>query len=142
MVDEPYHLTLFTFTHSSVRILYIALSIMIVEAMVTLVILLVKLATHLVSRLNGRHIDVMVSKDEEQEEDIHPMHLVPNWMTFGGLAFSVVLCAVIVSPMFSIPFWASLVALLFACFISILGVSQVNSPTNLNVKCGVTRLGH
>ncbi|KAJ1988042.1 OPT super [Dimargaris cristalligena] len=71
--------------------------------------------------------------------DVHPRHLVPNWVVYGGLFLSSVLCVVAMTILFRIPIYATILAVFIACLLSILGVRALGE-TDLNPVSGIGKV--
>ncbi|ORX94785.1 OPT superfamily oligopeptide transporter [Basidiobolus meristosporus CBS 931.73] len=111
-------------------ILWISLAVMISESLVSLGVIVVKEVQQHCSR---------PSRSYEREEPCPPDQLVPSWVMYGGLCFSSVLCVVIVTILFDIPVYATLLSVMLACLLSVLAVRALGE-TDLNPVSGIGKV--
>ncbi|KAJ1984279.1 OPT super [Dimargaris verticillata] len=71
--------------------------------------------------------------------DVHPRYLVPNWVVYGGLLVSSILCVVAMTILFGIPVYATILGVVLACLLSILGVRALGE-TDLNPVSGIGKV--
>ncbi|KAJ1654374.1 OPT super [Dispira simplex] len=136
-------------------ILWISLAVMIAESLVSLGIMTSKEVRQLWTRYQARR-----SKGTQAEEvlnssmvryptfaeamdlenmDVHPRYLVPNWVVYAGLLLSSVLCVAAMTILFRIPIYATILAVVLACLLSILGVRALGE-TDLNPVSGIGKV--
>lgn len=145
-------------------ILWISLGVMISESIVSLLIVLVKQITVIISsRITYKNLeqhedlldhqndddddswaesDNLVDMDDDQEEDVPPDKQVPLYVTISGLFLSISLCVVMVGIVFGsdvMPVWMTIVSITLAMFLSILGVRALGE-TDLNPVSGISKL--
>lgn len=146
-------------------ILWISLGVMISESIVSLLIVLVKqlsvmVRSHRTSRHAEQHQDLLHEHDDsdeddgwmqsddlggihvDQDDDLPAEKQVPIHVTVGGLCCSVALCIVMVKIVFGsdmMPEWMTVVSIVLAMFLSILGVRALGE-TDLNPVSGISKL--
>ncbi|KAL0137027.1 OPT oligopeptide transporter protein-domain-containing protein [Mucor lusitanicus] len=143
-------------------ILWISLGVMISESIVSLLIVLVKqLSVMLCSREAPRHAeqhqDLLHDQDDVDEDDnwaesddwssiqnddLPAEKQVPLHVTIVGLCCSIALCVVMVKIVFGsdiMPEWMTIVSIILAMFLSILGVRALGE-TDLNPVSGISKL--
>ncbi|KAJ1933918.1 OPT super, partial [Linderina macrospora] len=79
------------------------------------------------------------SGDDEESEDVDPRYLVPGWVIWGGLLASTLLCMGIVKAIFNIPMYDTLIAVLLALPLAVLGVRALGE-TDLNPVSGIGKV--
>lgn len=79
--------------------------------------------------------------DDLPEPDAPPDHLISNRIVYTGLLVSIVVCAASVHIVFAnlIPLYATLLAILFALLLSVMGVRALGE-TDLNPVSGISKL--
>eukprot|EP01116_Phalansterium_solitarium_P003425 TRINITY_DN1424_c0_g1_i1.p1 TRINITY_DN1424_c0_g1~~TRINITY_DN1424_c0_g1_i1.p1 ORF type:complete len:663 (-),score=185.50 TRINITY_DN1424_c0_g1_i1:463-2451(-) len=115
-------------------ILWISLSIMFAESMTSLAILVFKLAAHRF-RL-GFASATWADADEDPAPADQQVPLL--WWT-SGLVVSSVACVAVVSPLFGMPFYEPLIAVVVALLVSVLAVRALGE-TDLNPVSGVGKI--
>ncbi|KAK4521375.1 uncharacterized protein ATC70_011990 [Mucor velutinosus] len=146
-------------------ILWISLGVMISESIVSLLIVLVKqlsvtICSSEVPRYAEQHQNLLHDQDEPDEDaswaendDLDSIHInrdddlpakkqVPIHVTIVGLFCSVALCVVMVKIVFGsdiMPEWMTIVSIILAMFLSILGVRALGE-TDLNPVSGISKL--
>ncbi|KAL9559690.1 hypothetical protein MBANPS3_000313 [Mucor bainieri] len=148
-------------------ILWISLGVMISESIVSLLIVLVKQLSVMVcsgeaSRHAEQHQDLLHNQDgldeddswsesddlvgnsheHQQDDDLPAEKQVPIHVTIVGLFCSIALCVVMVKIVFGsdiMPEWMTMVSILLAMFLSILGVRALGE-TDLNPVSGISKL--
>lgn len=149
-------------------ILWISLGVMISESIVSLLIVLAKqlsamLSSHKASRHAEQHQDLLQDHDglededdgwtpsddlgggihrDQEDDDLPAEKQVPIHVTIGGLFCSVALCVVMVKVVFGsdiMPVWMTIMSILLAMFLSILGVRALGE-TDLNPVSGISKL--
>ncbi|KAJ2379127.1 OPT super [Coemansia sp. RSA 2607] len=80
-----------------------------------------------------------VLSSSHQEMDVDPRFLVPGWVTWTGLAASTLLCMGIVYALFDIPMYDTLIAVLLALPLAVLGVRALGE-TDLNPVSGIGKV--
>ena len=102
------------------------------------------------SRLNSDHAgersdalenNPKLTAEDVPEPDAPPEHLISNRVATGGFVISVVLCIVGVHVAFPgmIPFWATILSILFSLILSLMGVRALGE-TDLNPVSGISKL--
>ncbi|KAG2191939.1 hypothetical protein INT46_000659, partial [Mucor plumbeus] len=144
--------------------LWISLSVMISESTISLLIVLVKQLTAMISsciahKLLEQHEGLLnhqddddndswtesenpVKVDNDQAEDVPLDKQVPLYVTISGLFLSILLCLVMVKIVFGsdiMPVWMTIVSIVLAMFLSILGVRALGE-TDLNPVSGISKL--
>jgi len=109
-------------------LLWIALSIMLVEAVVGLLIMVVKVGISLIQK-----------KNEKVHDPALPSQSVPHWVWIVGLIVSCALCVGIVTPLFDIPFYDPLIAVVMSLLVCILAVRALGE-TDYNPVSGVGKI--
>ncbi|KAJ1915407.1 OPT super [Mycoemilia scoparia] len=71
--------------------------------------------------------------------DVDSKYLVPAWLTWTGLAASSLFCAGIMYYLFHVPFQASILSVIIACLMAILGVRALGE-TDLNPVSGIAKV--
>ncbi|ORX71701.1 OPT superfamily oligopeptide transporter [Basidiobolus meristosporus CBS 931.73] len=117
-------------------ILWVSLAVMISESIVGLFMVVVK---ELNQRWKSHNNHNENEEDSDDEEPCPPEQLVPSWVTYGGLAFSSILCVVAVTVLFGIPIYATLLSVFLACLLSILAVRALGE-TDLNPVSGIGKI--
>ncbi|ORX65863.1 OPT superfamily oligopeptide transporter [Linderina pennispora] len=102
-------------------ILWVSLAVMIAESVVSL---------SLITPQPG---------DDADDEDVDPRYLVPGWVIWGGLLASTLLCMGIVKAIFNIPMYDTLIAVLLALPLAVLGVRALGE-TDLNPVSGIGKV--
>ncbi|RKP37988.1 OPT oligopeptide transporter protein-domain-containing protein [Dimargaris cristalligena] len=123
-------------------ILWISLAVMIAESLVSLGVMTFKEGRQLWVKYQGRRAPRNPTFSEIMDLDnldVHPRHLVPNWVVYGGLFLSSVLCVVAMTILFRIPIYATILAVFIACLLSILGVRALGE-TDLNPVSGIGKV--
>ncbi|KAJ1724952.1 OPT super [Coemansia erecta] len=77
--------------------------------------------------------------EDHQDMDVDPRFLVPGWVTWTGLAASTLLCMGIVYAIFDIPMYDTLIAVLLALPLAVLGVRALGE-TDLNPVSGIGKV--
>ncbi|KAJ1675745.1 OPT super [Spiromyces aspiralis] len=77
--------------------------------------------------------------DAAVAEDVHPQHLVPAEVVWVGLVLSSLLCAGVMYYLFRVPFAASVLSVLVACLMAVLGVRALGE-TDLNPVSGIAKV--
>ncbi|KAJ1954311.1 OPT super, partial [Linderina pennispora] len=77
--------------------------------------------------------------DDGDDEDVDPRYLVPGWVIWGGLLASTLLCMGIVKAIFNIPMYDTLIAVLLALPLAVLGVRALGE-TDLNPVSGIGKV--
>jgi len=109
-------------------ILWISLAIMLTEAVVGLGIMVVKMI-----------IAYKRSKGEKVHDPAPASQSVPHWLWITGLIVSSGLCVGIVTPLFNIPWYDPLIALLMSLLVSVLAVRALGE-TDFNPVSGVGKI--
>ncbi|KAK9762552.1 OPT superfamily [Basidiobolus ranarum] len=117
-------------------ILWISLAVMISESIVGLGVIVVKEFKQRWRNSNKNSDELMEAEDEDL---CPPEQLVPSWVTYGGLAFSSLLCVVAVTALFDIPIYATLLSIVLACLLSVLAVRALGE-TDLNPVSGIGKI--
>lgn len=125
-------------------ILWLSLSVMISDSLVSLIVVLYKSVGSAVNHINERRRDLESQKLDQGElphVDVDPSHLVSNKVTFGGIVLLSLLCIVAVRVVFGeiIPYYSTAIAIVFALLFSILGVRALGE-TDLNPVSGIGKL--
>ncbi|KAJ2050086.1 OPT super [Coemansia sp. RSA 2337] len=76
---------------------------------------------------------------EEDLDEVDPRFLVPAWVTWGGLFASTLLCMGIVKALFDIPMYDTLIAVVLALPLAVLGVRALGE-TDLNPVSGIGKV--
>ncbi|KAI8874707.1 hypothetical protein K501DRAFT_204169, partial [Backusella circina FSU 941] len=132
-------------TGSKGWILWISLGVMIAESLVSMVILLFKQLCVILFKRSEAHLDEAVSDDgvvKEEERDLGKEHQVPHSVTIVGLLASVGLCLGMVAVVFGteiIPIYMTLLSVIIAMFLSILGVRALGE-SDLNPVSGIGKI--
>ncbi|KAJ2706546.1 OPT super [Coemansia sp. IMI 203386] len=71
--------------------------------------------------------------------DVSPQFLIPGWVTWTGLAASTLLCMGIVYALFDVPMYDTLIAVLLALPLAVLGVRALGE-TDLNPVSGIGKV--
>ncbi|KAJ1822943.1 OPT super [Coemansia sp. RSA 2599] len=71
--------------------------------------------------------------------DVSPRFLIPGWITWSGLAGSTILCMGIVYALFDVPMYDTLIAVLLALPLAVLGVRALGE-TDLNPVSGIGKV--
>ncbi|KAJ1894846.1 OPT super [Kickxella alabastrina] len=79
------------------------------------------------------------SADVGDDEDVEPRFLIPGWITWGGLVASTLLCMAIVYALFGVPVYDTLIAVLLALPLAVLGVRALGE-TDLNPVSGIGKV--
>eukprot|EP00124_Ichthyophonus_hoferi_P004526 Ihof_evm2s511 gene=Ihof_evmTU2s511 len=110
-------------------ILWVALSVMLCESLVSLMIVGWKV---------GRSYFSSVKEGANMSDlDPAPLHeRVPDWWWITGLTGSVFLCILIDAPLFRMPIWQPLVGVLLGCMVSLIAVRALGD-TDLNPVSGI-----
>lgn len=114
-------------------ILWISLAVMISESVVSLGIVGAKEVLSLYRRFK-RH-----SQEVADQDEVESRFLVPQWVTWGGLAASALLCMCIVKALFDVPLYDTLVAVGLALPLAVLGVRALGE-TDLNPVSGIGKI--
>ncbi|KAI8870303.1 OPT superfamily oligopeptide transporter [Ramicandelaber brevisporus] len=130
-------------------ILWISLAVMIAESFVSLGVMTYKELRVAVPRLLAAYRNrgrLAVSTDDSYDPDldpdnldVRPHHLVPTWVVVGGLVISCILCIVACVVIFDVKWYASLLGVILACLLSILGVRALGE-TDLNPVSGIGKI--
>ncbi|KAL6065382.1 Succinate dehydrogenase iron-sulfur subunit [Balamuthia mandrillaris] len=121
-------------------ILWVSLSIMLSEALVSLSALLLRYALKLYLQSNYRRANKHnPSKQEEDEDPAPPNQQVPRSWWLTGLVLSSLLCWAVVTPLFSLPIYEPILAVIIALLVSVLAVRALGE-TDLNPVSGVGKL--
>ncbi|KAJ2414384.1 OPT super [Coemansia sp. RSA 2530] len=72
-------------------------------------------------------------------DEVDPRFLVPAWVTWGGLAASTLLCMGVVKALFDIPMYNTLIAVVLALPLAVLGVRALGE-TDLNPVSGIGKV--
>ncbi|KAJ2642374.1 OPT super, partial [Coemansia sp. RSA 1694] len=75
----------------------------------------------------------------EDVDEVDPRFLVPAWVTWGGLVASTLLCMGIVKALFDIPMYDTLIAVVLALPLAVLGVRALGE-TDLNPVSGIGKV--
>ncbi|KAJ2776617.1 OPT super, partial [Coemansia linderi] len=81
---------------------------------------------------------VQIVADADLDE-VDPRFLVPAWVTWGGLAASTLLCMGVVKALFDIPMYNTLIAVVLALPLAVLGVRALGE-TDLNPVSGIGKV--
>jgi len=94
--------------------------------------------SHSVSRAKANHAHTSQSSDEA---DAPPEHLPSNYIVYGGLAVSIVICIAATQLAFPslIPLYATTLSIVFALLLSVMGVRALGE-TDLNPVSGISKL--
>ncbi|KAJ2817258.1 OPT super [Coemansia furcata] len=76
---------------------------------------------------------------EADIDEVDPRFLVPAWVTWGGLVASTFLCMGIVKALFDIPMYDTLIAVVLALPLAVLGVRALGE-TDLNPVSGIGKV--
>ncbi|KAJ2863812.1 OPT super [Coemansia aciculifera] len=76
---------------------------------------------------------------EADLDEVDPRFLVPAWVTWGGLVASTLLCMGIVKALFDIPMYDTLIAVVLALPLAVLGVRALGE-TDLNPVSGIGKV--
>ncbi|KAJ1645107.1 OPT super, partial [Coemansia asiatica] len=76
---------------------------------------------------------------DQQNIDVSPRFLIPAWITWSGLAGSTLLCMGIIFALFDVPMYDTLIAVLLALPLAILGVRALGE-TDLNPVSGIGKV--
>lgn len=149
-------------TGSKGWILWISLGVMISESIVSLIVVLVKQLISM-TRKRTRTLDTIennilqresllgeIGSDDDDlplpiklvQDDVPKEQQVPHYMTVIGMIASIVLCVIMVHIVFGsevMPIWMTLLSILFAMFLSILGVRALGE-TDLNPVSGIGKV--
>eukprot|EP01135_Chromosphaera_perkinsii_P006535 Nk52_evm7s539 gene=Nk52_evmTU7s539 len=109
-------------------ILWVALALMISESLVSLGIMCLKI----ISDWKSYRAYVVVDPAPKSQR-------VPTWLWTSGLALSTALCVSIDSPVFGMPFWQPLVAVIVACLVSLISVRALGE-TDYNPVNGIGKI--
>ncbi|EEQ35998.1 putative oligopeptide transporter [Clavispora lusitaniae] len=135
-------------------ILWLSLSVMIADSLVSFVVVTIKSISRLnIFRFNDSiEYDPLISEDDRLVSevgarapaafvDVAKEHLVSNKVTVVGVVLSSALCLWAVSDVFGdlVPYYATFMAILLALFFSILGVRALGE-TDLNPVSGIGKL--
>lgn len=132
-------------------ILWLSLSVMIADSLVSFVVVTMKSLSGLrsASSRSAEESQPLLSDDETQSSrksetsfiDVAARHLVSNQVTIAGLVVSSVICVVAVRSVFGslVPYYATAVAIILALFFSVLGVRALGE-TDLNPVSGIGKL--
>lgn len=148
-------------------ILWISLSVMVSDSVVSFIVVVTKSLINLVSQWNhsqtvenesllnssaslsdensathdGTPVPSLMRSKEKEYKDVADEHLVPTSVIVIGLLASTVLCILAIRLVFGsiIPIYASLTAIVVALFLSILGVRALGE-TDLNPVSGIGKL--
>ncbi|KAJ2005224.1 OPT super [Coemansia thaxteri] len=82
---------------------------------------------------------LLLAEDEEDEDEVDSRFLVPAWITWGGLAASTLLCMGIVKALFDVPLYDTLIAVVLALPLAVLGVRALGE-TDLNPVSGIGKV--
>ncbi|KAJ2082476.1 OPT super [Coemansia sp. RSA 988] len=86
--------------------------------------------------------DAGVSNLDDQstvEDEVDSRFLIPGWITWGGLLLSTILCMGIVKALFDIPLYDTLIAVVLALPLAVLGVRALGE-TDLNPVSGIGKI--
>ncbi|KAI9362701.1 OPT oligopeptide transporter protein-domain-containing protein [Pilaira anomala] len=149
-------------TGSKGWILWISLGVMISESIVSLIVVLVKqlismtrkrtqtldtIENNILQRESllgevGSDDDILSLPIKLVQDDVPKEQQVPHYMTVIGMIASIVLCVIMVHIVFGsevMPIWMTLLSILFAMFLSILGVRALGE-TDLNPVSGIGKV--
>jgi OPT family oligopeptide transporter len=113
-------------------VLWVSIGLMLGESLTAFGLqLAVTLGTALAPKRHGGEHDAVEVAPASQ--------LVPSPWWAGGFAASLVLCVAVVSPLFGLPAWQTVVAVLLSCLVAILAVRALGQ-TDLNPVSGVGKL--
>ncbi|KAJ2607448.1 OPT super [Coemansia sp. RSA 1365] len=73
------------------------------------------------------------------EDEVDSRFLVPGWITWGGLLVSTMLCMGIVKALFDVPLYDTLIAVILALPLAVLGVRALGE-TDLNPVSGIGKI--
>ncbi|KAJ2786576.1 OPT super [Coemansia interrupta] len=99
-------------------------------------------ANYQTSLTGSNEFDLDQTKDlaeDYTDMDVDPRFLVPGWVTWTGLAASTLLCMGIVYAIFDIPMYDTLIAVLLALPLAVLGVRALGE-TDLNPVSGIGKV--
>ncbi|KAJ2624413.1 OPT super [Coemansia sp. RSA 1358] len=82
--------------------------------------------------------NLLLLKTDESDE-VDPRFLVPGWITWGGLAVSTIICMGIVKALFAVPMYDTLIAVVLALPLAVLGVRALGE-TDLNPVSGIGKV--
>ncbi|KAI8321233.1 OPT superfamily oligopeptide transporter [Martensiomyces pterosporus] len=126
-------------------ILWVSLAVMIAESLVSLGLVAVKELRNAYVRAvaqeasgAGRTDDDNEDEDEDDGE-VDPRFLVPGWVIWGGLLVSTLLCMGVVKAIFNVPLYDTLIAVILACPLAVLGVRALGE-TDLNPVSGIGKV--
>ncbi|SGZ49032.1 CIC11C00000002384 [Sungouiella intermedia] len=131
-------------------ILWLSLSVMIADSLVSFVVVTIKSLSGLrsVSIRPSQETQPLLSDEENASTstktsfiDVAADHLISNRVTIGGLVLSSAICVWAVRSVFGslVPLYATFVAIILALFFSILGVRALGE-TDLNPVSGIGKL--
>ncbi|PIA17633.1 OPT superfamily oligopeptide transporter [Coemansia reversa NRRL 1564] len=122
-------------------ILWISLAVMIAESLVSLAIIAGKELFNAYSlQMNSADVDVTKPNSQDSMEDeVDSRFLVPGWITWGGLLVSTMLCMGIVKALFDVPLYDTLIAVVLALPLAVLGVRALGE-TDLNPVSGIGKI--
>ncbi|KAJ2724821.1 OPT super [Coemansia sp. Benny D115] len=78
-------------------------------------------------------------EDDDDSEEVDPRFLIPGWVTWSGLVASTLLCMGIVYALFGVPMYDTLIAVLLALPLAVLGVRALGE-TDLNPVSGIGKV--
>ncbi|KAI7907391.1 OPT oligopeptide transporter protein-domain-containing protein [Cokeromyces recurvatus] len=129
-------------TGSKGWILWSSLSIMISESIVSLFIAFIKQIISLFNKRQTMQNTVYNKMNEKEETDLLSEYQVPLYIVLLGLILSTLLCMLMVQIVFGndiMPIGMTFVSILFALFLSILGVRALGE-TDLNPVSGIGKV--
>ncbi|KAI9501038.1 OPT oligopeptide transporter protein-domain-containing protein [Coemansia spiralis] len=119
-------------------ILWISLAVMISESLISLGLVGAKEIYILYHPNKQTGNNLLLLKTDESDE-VDPRFLVPGWITWGGLAVSTIICMGIVKALFAVPMYDTLIAVVLALPLAVLGVRALGE-TDLNPVSGIGKV--